>query len=101
MRMLLFYDLPSVTSDDSRVYTVFHKYLVKNGFLMLQESIYCKLVLNGTAAEAVAEGIRKNKPPDGLVQLLSITEKQFARIEFIIGERKCDVIDTDERLVII
>lgn len=99
MRMLVFFDLPVDTASDRREYRRFRKLLIQNGFLMLQESVYCKLLLNSTAQKLMAEQIRRNKPPKGIVQLLTITEKQFARMEFITGEWHSDVIDTDERLV--
>ena len=46
MRILVFFDLPVTTEDDRRVYRTFRKYLIKSGFLMLQESVYCKLAQN-------------------------------------------------------
>ena len=95
------FDLPVLTSEQRREYTRFRKYLIKNGFLMMQESIYCKMALNGTAVNAIVDGVRKNKPSEGLVQLLSITEKQYAKMEFINGEMNHEVLDNDERLVIL
>ena len=68
---------------------------------MLQESVYCKLALNQTAVNAIYDNLRRNKPPHGVVQVLSITEKQFARSEYLVGESKSDVINSDERLVIL
>ena len=44
--------------------------------------------------------VRKNKPPKGLVQVLSLTEKQFAQMECIVGEFRSDVLDSTESLVI-
>ena len=70
-------------------------------FLMMQESVYCRLAQNFTMADAIVENIRKNKPADGLVQVLKITEKQFGKIEFIVGTKKSEILDTDERVVII
>lgn len=101
MRMLVFFDLPTESAADRRNYRRFRKMLIQNGFLMMQESVYCRLLLNQTVEESVAAVIRKNKPPEGIVQLLTITEKQFAKMEFICGEAKTDVLDTDERLVIL
>lgn len=68
---------------------------------MLQESVYCKLALNATVMEAVTQGIRKNRPPEGLVQILTLTEKQFAKMEMITGEYKSEVLQSDKRLVIL
>lgn len=101
MRVLVMFDLPSVSSSERKEYTKFRKHLMKSGFLMMQESVYCKLVQNATAADLLVDSIRKNKPSDGLVQVLKITEKQFSKIEYIVGKSNSEVLDTDERLVIL
>lgn len=59
MRILVFFDLPVTTGEERRAYTKFRKFLIKDGFLMLQESVYCKLALNGTAANALQNGCEK------------------------------------------
>lgn len=99
MRMMVFFDLPTETDADRREYRRFRKLLIRNGFLMLQESVYCKLLLNTTAQTAMAELLRRHRPPAGIVQMMTVTEKQFSKIEYITGEGHSDVIDTDERLV--
>lgn len=101
MRVLVFFDLPVVTAENRREYTRFRKFLLKNGFLMLQESVYCKLALNGTAEKAIVDNVYKNKPEEWLVQLLSVTEKQYSKMNIIIGNVKSEVLDSDERLVIL
>lgn len=95
------FDLPVVSAHDRREYSKFRKYLIKNGFLMLQESVYCRLIPNSTMADSVIENLRKNKPANGLVQALKVTEKQFGRMEYIVGNYQTDVINSDERLVIL
>lgn len=97
----MFFDLPTTTKRDIREYTRFRKFLIKSGFIMMQESVYSKIALNSTAVEAIIRNVRKNKPPAGLVQLLSVTEKQYSKMEFIVGESNTDVLDTDDRLVIL
>lgn len=101
MRVVVFFDLPIVTSENRKNYTKFRKMLLKNGFLMLQESVYCKLALNGSAVNAIVENIHKNKPPEGLVQILTITEKQYSKMDIVVGALKSDMLDSDERLVIL
>lgn len=100
MRVIVFFDLPVVTTEERRAYLTFRKYLLKSGFIMVQESVYSKLALNTTVANAVIENIKKNIPQEGLVQLLTITEKQYNKMEFLVGEKKKEVLDSDERLVI-
>lgn len=101
MRMLVFFDLPTETAEDRRNYRLFRKGLIKNGFLMMQESVYCKLLLNSTAEATAAEAIKKLRPPKGLVQLLTITEKQFAKIEYLTGTFHSETICSDERMIVL
>ena len=90
-----------MTSENRRAYSKFRIFLLKNGFIMLQESVYCKLALNGTAVNAIIDNVHRNKPQEGLVQLLTVTEKQYSKMDIIIGEMKSEVLDSDERLVIL
>lgn len=101
MRVIVFFDLPVVTTAQRREYTRFRKYLLKSGFVMQQESVYSKLALNTTVAQRIAENIRKNKPVEGLVQMLTITEKQYGRMENLVGETKSEVLQSDDRMVIL
>ena len=101
MRVIVFFDLPTVTSENRREYVRFRKFLIKNGFVMIQESVYTKLALNSVVSQAIMSNVRKNKPAEGLVQMLTITEKQYSKMEYVLGEADSAVIDSDERLVIL
>lgn len=101
MRILLFFDLPVTTTENRREYSKFRRFLIKNGFIMMQESVYVKMALNQTIVNSVVNNIKNNKPPDGVVQVIIITEKQFEKMEFITGQFVSEVIDSDERLVIL
>ena len=101
MRVIVFFDLPAETLENKRNYRQFRKFLIKKGFMMLQESVYCKIALNQTVANAIVGAVKSNKPDDGLVQMLVITEKQYSRMEYVVGEKQSSIIDSDERLVIL
>lgn len=101
MRLLVFFDLPMESSADRRNYAKFRKFLIKSGFMMMQRSVYCKLLLNGSQMDTIKQQIEKNKPPQGLVQILGITEKQYLRIEAVVGKVASEVIDTDQRTLIL
>jgi len=101
MRIIVMFDLPVLTHKNRRAYSLFRRMLIKEGFYMMQESVYCKLVQNSSVAETVTEHLRKNKPEEGLVQILRVTEKQFARMEYLVGSKKTEFLDSDERLVIL
>lgn len=99
MRLLLFFDLPMETSKNKRDYSVFRKFLIKNGFIMMQKSVYSKLVVNGVTSQAVKERVSKNLPPEGIVELLEVTENQFSKIDYLVGEKQSQVIESMERLI--
>ena len=101
MRVVVFFDLPVLTEANRREYRTFRKYLIKNGFMMVQESVYCKLAQNSSVADGIVENLKKNKPSDGLVQVLRVTEKQYSKMDFIVGANTGDVLTSDERLVIL
>lgn len=101
MRIMVLFDLPVFTEKQRKEYREFRKYLLKAGFFMLQESVYCKMVQNSGIADIVQENIRKNKPGEGLVQVLRVTEKQYSKMEYIVGENTSNVLDSDEKLVIL
>ena len=101
MRVIVFFDLPTETEQDKRVYRNFRKKLIKGGFMMMQESVYVKLALNSTQVRQIISDVKKIKPEKGLVQILSVTEKQFSKMEIISGKCNTDVVNTDERLLIL
>lgn len=101
MRVMVFFDLPTETAKDRKIYNKFRKFLINEGFLMMQESVYAKLALNNSIVNSIKDKINKNKPPKGIVQLLVITEKQFSSIEYIVGKKNSGVIDDTERFVLL
>lgn len=68
---------------------------------MLQESVYSKLAMNYNSAKLIIENIRKHKTEEGNIQILVISEKQFNKIELIVGTPQTEVIDSIKKVVII
>jgi CRISPR-associated protein Cas2 len=85
MRMLVFFDLPVVTRAERRAYTVFRRFLLNDGYDMIQFSVYGR-ILNGNDAETKhMKRLVDNLPPDGSVRCLTVTEKQFASMKMLVG----------------
>ena len=99
MRLLLMFDMPTLTPTDRRDYRNFRKFLISEGFIMHQFSVYTKLLLNDTAARGMISRLKKNTPKKGHVTLLKVTEKQFAKMIYLHGERDNRVDNTDSRLI--
>ena len=101
MRVVVFFDLPTETAEERRDYRRFRAALLKNGFFMMQESVYSKIILNNTAANVIKETVRKLKTGKGLIQMLTVTEIQFENMEFVLGKKQSTVVYTDEMLVVL
>lgn len=101
MRIIVFFDLPTITNEDKRNYRKFRKCLITNGFIMLQESVYCKMITSPSVEKSIYNLLNKNKPPDGLVQSMLITEKQFVKMKYITGKYSCDVVDSEDRVIVL
>ena len=102
MRLLVFFDLPVETAKQRKEYRQFRKYLIKEGFLMVQESVYSKLAINDANANAAIARMKKNRPNAGLVQVLKVTERQFETMVYISGSRQeYDEVDTMEELLVL
>ena len=95
----MFFDLPVETSKDRREYSRFHKFLIKNGFIMMQKSVYSKLVINNVTSTAVKDKVSKNLPPVGIIEMLEVTENQFSRIDYLVGEKQTLVEESMDRLI--
>ena len=101
MRVVVFFDWPTETAEERRDYRRFRAALLKNGFFMMQESVYSKIILNNTAANVIKETVRKLKTGKGLIQMLTVTERQFENMEFVLGKKQSTVVNTAERLVVL
>ena len=66
---------------------------------MMQKSVYSKLVINNVTSDAVKKKVAENLPPAGVVELLEVTENQFSRINYLVGEKQTLVEESMERLI--
>ena len=86
VRVLVMFDLPVESKKQIRTYSNFRKQLIREGFLMLQYSIYIKSCLNKEAAEGSINNVKRFLPSEGHVRAMIITEKQFEKMKILVGE---------------
>lgn len=86
MRLLVFFDLPMVTKDEKRAYTQFRRFLLNDGYDMVQFSIYARLLNGMDAQEKHLQRLANALPPAGSVRCMTVTEKQFAGIRLLVGQ---------------
>jgi CRISPR-associated protein Cas2 len=87
MRIIVFFDLPVVTKQQRKIYAKFRKFLINSGFDMIQFSVYARITRNNDDAKKYISLIDKNKPPEGSVRILTVTEKQYSSMLLLVGEK--------------
>jgi CRISPR-associated protein Cas2 len=85
MWLFAMFDLPVDTADARRRYTQFRKTLLKEGFTMLQFSVYVRYCASEDASAAYRRRVRAAIPENGEVRLLGITDHQFGKMEVHYG----------------
>jgi len=85
MRILVFFDLPVVEPEDRRIYTKFRKFLLNDGYDMLQFSVYCRIVAGEDGIDKHFKRLQQNLPPRGSIRFLQITDKQYGQMKFLVG----------------
>lgn len=85
MRLLVFFDLPMVTRDERRAYTLFRRFLINDGYDMIQFSVYGRILNGNDALEKHMKRLVDNLPPDGSIRCLTVTEKQYASMKLLVG----------------
>ena len=85
MRMLVLFDLPVVTKAERRAYTIFRRFLLNDGYDMIQFSIYGRILNGNDAEQKHMKRLVNNLPPAGSVRCLTVTEKQFASMKLLVG----------------
>lgn len=87
MRIIVFFDLPVNTRAKRKEYAKFRKFLINDGYIMLQYSVYSKTVRNYDDAKKHCRYLQCCVPPEGSVRVMTVTEKQYASMELLVGER--------------
>lgn len=85
MRLMVFFDRPTTTRADKRAYTVFRRFLLNDGYDMIQFSVYGRILYGADAEEKHTKRLLVNLPPAGSVRMLTVTEKQYASMKLLVG----------------
>lgn len=88
MWVLAMFDLPTDTKKARREYTLFRKSLLRDGFTQMQYSVYARHCPSKENAEVHVARIESHLPPDGEVRVVTITDKQFERMQIFWGKMR-------------
>ena len=88
MWVLVFFDLPTETKKERKIYTDFRKKLVTDGFTMFQFSIYLRHCASRENADVHIKRVKNSLPELGEIGILCITDKQFGNMELFHGRKE-------------
>lgn len=88
MRLLVFFDLPVTSKSERREATQFRNFLLKDGFYMIQFSLYGRVCNTIESANLHESRIASQTPCSGSVRTLVVTEKQYASMHILVGNKK-------------
>ena len=99
MRALVIFDLPVISKKERRLATSFRKFLLDDGFEMLQYSVYTRLCPDRDNAYTHLERIKRKAPNNGSIRMLMLTERQFTDMYVVAGEKSAqEVLNTPQQL---
>lgn len=100
MWLFAMFDLPVDTREARRQYTRFRKALLKEGFSMLQFSVYARYCPSEEASAGYRGRVRGVLPPDGQVRLLAVTDRQFGKMEVFHGKNRAPTEDPPAQIML-
>lgn len=86
MRILVFFDLPVKTKAQRRVATQFRNFLLKDGYHMVQYSVYARVCAGTDSIETHKKRLKAGLPSGGSVRMMVVTERQYNAIEILVGK---------------
>lgn len=100
MWLFAMFDLPVETKELRRDYAQFRKYLLSEGFSMLQFSVYARHCPSEESGEAVRARVRGMVPSHGQVRLMTVTDRQFGKMEVLFGKKRAPVEEAPQQFML-
>ncbi len=102
MKLMCMFDLPVETEKEKRAYREFRKQLIKNGFVMMQYSVYIRTCPSREYTQRLENKIKKVVPSNGNIRLITITEKQYNDMKILVGSKSLkEAAIGSERMIVI
>lgn len=102
MRIIVIFDLPQTSGKEKKEYRYFHKFLISNGYIMVQFSIYSKICIHHEIANRAVRKLKLVTPKVGDVRYMVVSENQYQKLYSINNKYSLQekIINKDRLLVI-
>lgn len=95
------FDLPVGTEKERKMATKFRNFLLNDGYIMMQFSVYSRICKNNDDLQKHINRLKINAPKKGNIRLIQVTEKQYDNMIMFSGEKQIEENIAIESLLII
>ncbi len=100
MWLFVFFDLPTKTKSERRAATRFRNFLLKDGYMMIQFSVYARICNGKDRINKHMKRLQSALPEKGAIRAMQITDKQYERTKILVGTKKNNEETKTEQLVL-
>lgn len=100
MRIIVMFDLPVITDKEKHIATKFRNFLLNDGYIMMQYSVYSRICKNNDDLLKHINRLKLNTPFNGNVRLIQVTEKQYNNMIMFCGKKKTEENISIDNLII-
>ncbi len=84
--LLVAFDLPVLTKEQRKTATKFRKFLLDDGFLMIQFSVYARAMVTHARMATHVRRLKAHLPGEGHVRAIFVTQAQWEKSYVIYGQ---------------
>jgi len=100
MWLFVFFDLPVKTKKERHAATRFRNFLLKDGFMMIQFSVYARICNGQDRVDKHVQRLLIELPRQGSVRAMQVTDKQYERMKILVGTKQNNEKTKSEQLVL-
>jgi CRISPR-associated protein Cas2 len=100
MWILIFFDLPTKRKEEREVAAKFRRFLIQDGYIMIQLSVYGRVCNGAERVEKHLNKLQKSLPSKGSIRVLEITDKQYSRMKILVGKLHENEKKSDQQLLL-
>jgi CRISPR-associated protein Cas2 len=98
---MVFFDLPVGTKQERKAATDFRKELIREGYMMLQFSVYARPCGSVDRVDTTVRRLRNRIPAKGEVRALVLSDAQWGRMIVVRSQRPAKPENMPEQMVFV
>ena len=98
MWLFVMFDLPSKLKHEKKTASQFRRFLLNDGYIMLQFSVYARIVRGDERIKKHLKKVNEQIPPRGNIKVLQITDMQYGRMLHLVNGKNEEKNEQSEQI---